>query len=354
MAKLRIALCLEDREYQTRFTTCIMNHYMNQFEIHVFTDFKEFLLSEPGLYHGIILSGYKDEISKTEPAELERFIYLYDEPEVLFPEKMQVTFVNMFQDVSQIIDVVLSQVKEELQEMAMDARMVTGTRYIGLYALSRVEYQMPFGITLGTILSERERVLYIDLGENSGLSALIGKESEQGLEELLVMAESGKYSRNRMMACIGKLDHLDYVYPAVNPERISETVGGTFVKMLTMMVQELEYTVIILNFGTRFIGLFELMNRCKKIFLLSRNNQMVMWREDDFFREIHKKGYELLLQRIHRVELPELEISYEGYERAVEQWKWNSLGEYVRKLVVQEDIFAGISRENSTTGITRN
>ena len=60
MAKLKLALCMEDREYQNRFTNCILNHYQNQFELHVFTDIEEYMENREQVFHGMILSGYSD------------------------------------------------------------------------------------------------------------------------------------------------------------------------------------------------------------------------------------------------------------------------------------------------------
>ena len=60
--------------------------------------------------------------------------------------------------------------------------------------------QLPFAVTLSSILSENEKVLLLDLQENSGLSQLMGEFYSSGMEELLVMAESGKYDA---VICLG-------------------------------------------------------------------------------------------------------------------------------------------------------
>ncbi len=46
---------------------------------------------------------------------------------------------------------------------------------LAVYSLAENEMQLPFAVTLSSILSENEKVLLLDLQENSGLSQLMGE-----------------------------------------------------------------------------------------------------------------------------------------------------------------------------------
>lgn len=339
MGKLKLALCIEDREYQNRFTNCIMNHYQNQFELHVFTREEEFEEGAEANYHGIIFSGYRRLLDDFMERPHENLVYLYDEEiESVIPED-GITYVDKYQEVNRIIEVVLSKVKEEVRQVRTTGNLALKTRFIGIYSLAQKEQQIAISLTVASILSEREKVLFLDLQSNSGLSQLTQKESTTGLEELLVMAESGKYSRNRIMTGIGKMDHIDYVYPAKNTDRMSETVAATYLKLLQMLSNELDYSVIVINLGVRFVGFFELMNRCKQVLFLGKSDELSRWRELEFMEELRSKGYEILAQRIQRLQVPQGAITT-GCERPVEQWKWNGVGEHIRGALVTEEIIA--------------
>lgn len=340
MSKLKLALCIEDREFQNRFTNCIMNHYQNQFELHVFTKEEEFGECKAIQYHGIIISGYRKLIEEHLKENRENIVYLYDEEiESLTPIE-GLTYVDKYQEVNRIIEAVLARVKEEVRQVRVSGEISHGTRFIGVYSLAQKEQQLPVAMTVASILSEREKVLFLDLESNSGLSQLTKKDSTMGLEELLVMAESGKYSKNRIMTCIGKLDHVDYVYPAKNTDRMCETVAGTYLKLLQMIANELEYSAVVINLGVRFVGFFELMNRCKQVIFLGKDDELSNWREFEFMEELKSKGYEILSQRVQKLFIPSGTVSSAGYERPVEQWKWNEVGEYIRGALVQEDTIA--------------
>ena len=188
-----------------------------------------------------------------------------------------------------------------------------------VYSLAENEMQLPFAVTLSSILSENEKVLLLDLQENSGLSQLMGEFYSSGMEELLVMAESGKYSKSRMVSCIGHLDRTDVVYPLGNTECLCEVKNLTYQKLFQILAQEMNYTTIVLNLGSRFMGFFELLGSCQKIFLMKSRGGLGQWREKEFLTEIQKRGEERLSENLREIQLP-LVVSPAGILRRFGQF----------------------------------
>ena len=156
-----------------------------------------------------------------------------------------------------------------------------------------------------------------------------------GLEDLLVMAENKSFSRSRLMACIGHKHGMDYIYPAENTECICEASGGSYLSMLTLIEQELSYDVVILNLGARFQGFFEVLNRCSAVYFMQRKGGLCQWREYEFREELKRKGYGELEQRLTRIEPPVIAATG-TFDRLIEQWKWNELGDLIRRYAAQE------------------
>lgn len=333
MGKIKLALCIEDREYQNRFTNCILNHYQSKFELHVFTKIEEYLQHQKEEYHGVIISGYENCLREIMNGTSECVVYLYHEDSLLKEPIEGVIYVDKYQEVNKIMENVLGGIKEEVRQVVVNGELTSQTKFIGVYALSQNEYQMPIAMTMASIYSEREKVLFLDLQGNSGLSQLATKEYEQGLEELLVMAESGKISQNRILSCIGHLDHIDYIYPAKSIDRLCEADVSSYLKLLQMITKEMEYSLVIINFGVRFVGFFELMNRCKRIYYLWKEDEMSKWRELELQEEMRSSGYEVLVHRLQRLDVGTNPISVFGCERVVEQWKWNNIGNYIRSML---------------------
>ena len=175
--------------------------------------------------------------------------------------------------------------------------------------------------------------LLLDLQENSGLSQLMGEFYSSGMEELLVMAESGKYSKSRMVSCIGHLDRTDVVYPLGNTECLCEVKNLTYQKLFQILAQEMNYTTIVLNLGSRFMGFFELLGSCQKIFLMKSRGGLGQWREKEFLTEIQKRGEERLSENLREIQLPSVATPVVSCERLVEQWKWNEFGDSIRRMM---------------------
>ena len=267
MRRARLGLCIGDREYGDRFTSCLMNHYRDQLELHMFSQ-KEALQENWKTLDAIVLS---DDLAGENRIECEiPQIYLFDGNENVDKDvEKGVVFVDKYQEVNKIVDEILKQIGEEIKNASGGVKQKL--QVLAVYSLAENEMQLPFAVTLSSILSENEKVLLLDLQENSGLSQLMGEFYSSGMEELLVMAESGKYSKSRMVSCIGHLDRTD---------------GG-----------------------------------------------LGQWREKEFLTEIQKRGEERLSENLREIQLPLVVSPVVSCERLVEQWKWNEFGDSIRRMM---------------------
>ena len=188
-------------------------------------------------------------------------------------------------------------------------------------------------MTLASVLGEKEKVLFLDLQENSGLSQLIPDQTTTGLEELLVMAESGTYSTGRMVSCIGHMEHMDYVYPVENSECLCETGGAVYQNLIQVLAKELNYETVIINLGSRFSGFFDMMNDCQSIYLMKSSGALGQWRQKEFRRELELHGFWQMDDRIHEMSVPIPVNKSVSCESLIKQWEWNEFGDYIRRMI---------------------
>lgn len=330
MRKIRLGLCLLDQEYGERFTACLMKHYQDQFELHIFTDMQMTLKSCNGL-DGVVLSEWEESylaLTDTVPV-----IMLYDSEQCAEPQEGGLFFVDKYQEVNKIVDEILRHIGEEIRQVQENGHLRQRLRTFAVYSLSENEYQLPLAVTLASIMCEKEKVLLLDLQENSGLSQLLGGSKDAGLEELLVMAESGKYSRGRMIACVDHLDNLDVVYPVCNTECLCEAQAQTYHKLLQLLSEEMGYTTIILSMGSRFVGFFDVLASCEDVFLMKGRGNLGQWREKEFRVEMEKHMNTAVEDHIRTVELPRVSAPMISCERLVEMWKWNEFGDSIRRMI---------------------
>lgn len=334
MQKVKLAVCIGDKEYEGRFLNCLMKHYPNQFELYVL---KEPEGMEPQRRYDVILASDlpKEGILAMEKRG-EPLVYLFDSRDSSgYPETKEAVLVEKYQEVNRIMEKILSCVSEEGDITAACGTIPAKARRVAVYSLTETGYQLPFALLMGGILGEKEKVLFIDMQEHSGFSQVREKDQLLGLEDFFIMAAGGNYSRTRMLSGIGRLGSLDYVYPVEQGEFLGEIQGETCRNMLAMIDAELEYDVILVNLGTYFPGFVNFLSDCHSLYLLEGHGGSCPWREASFLKEMEQSGNEEWKERIHRVEIPALSGIGSTYEELADQWKWNEMGELIRRITAQ-------------------
>ena len=307
-----------------------MNHYQEQVELHIYSENAE--LKRDRKSYDIVLI---DDVKNAEKWGGEvPVLCLYDSKEgTEKQEEGGVYWVEQYQEVNRIVDEILKQVGEEIQCVCQGERLPGKAQILGVYSLAENEYQLPFAVTLATLMGEHEKVLLLDLQENSGISQLTGTDCRMGLEELLVMAEKGRYATNRLISCIAHLENIDVAYPVYNTECLCEAQMKTYQKLFHTLAKEMGYETIVLNFGTRFVGFFETLDICQQVYLMKSRGGIGQWREKEFFEELDQRNLEQVRQKIQSVEIPLMTTPIISCERLVEQWKWNEFGDRIRNLM---------------------
>ena len=170
--------------------------------------------------------------------------------------------------------------------------------------------------------------------ENSGLGA--EEEPISGMEDVMAMAQTQKYTRGRLISAIGHIRQWDYIYPVRNTECLCEGDYRLYQSLLQMMEKEMNYEVILLNFGVRFQGFFRVISECSDCFLLGeecRNG----WREKAFYEEIEKRERKEGKTPLIRMDMPPLTAKESSPHKIAEQWMWNEPGELLRQILRKEN-----------------
>ena len=198
MKKVKLGIYLEEDEYRQRFTCYFMNHYKDQIEIYIYTDMEQLLQAAGGTID--VALAEETDCWNREDIPL---VQLVDETPLQTEEG--VFYVEKYQEINKIVDEILKHVGSEVKNLHNEGSINGSTRVIGIYSLADNQYQLPFAMTLGSIMGEEAKVLVIDFQENSGLSKVLESQDGHNLEEILTMAESGRFSANRINACITSL-----------------------------------------------------------------------------------------------------------------------------------------------------
>ena len=328
MKKTKLAICMADLEYQTRFVSCFMNHYNHQYELHVFTTSQQMEESNPMEYAVIITGEYTtDELAIfVEKGEIILKLEESFGKENVLEEKIICT--EKYQEVYKIVELIQRLVADKTQGNRLRN---TGCEWIGVYSLTQEMYQAPFAALLGKIYGEQQKVLVLDLQSYSGLNTMECEMGAMGLEDLLSVAQTGNYSKGRVLECIRHEFCWDYICSVQNQQCLAEGTKELYESMIEMLVQELGYEVIIINFGSMFMGQLDLMEMCHCTYLLNTKCSEGGWREQVFEKELLRQGKENLLQAIRKIEIVQNAGKEVTWRSLAEKWTWGQIGEMLRQ-----------------------
>lgn len=321
MEKVKLAICIGDEIYQQRFVKCLMNHYREQYELHVFGTLSELIRENNRQYGGFILGECNLEEIGWDEERKEKTLILSEE--------------NKYQEVFKIVEALEIQLGNKKLEGRQPKEFQK--KVFGIYSLTIPHVQIPFGAVLASILGEQEKTILIDLQTNSGLNMLQEEAGLQlGMEDLMAIATSGSYTKGRLLSAIRHHQSWDYVYPVKNSACLLEATGEVVQRMVELLVSELGYETVIINFGGATAEMDKVIALCDTCFFLYSRGDVGIWREKQFVEEIERRGKEDVLNRIHRMEIPSISSGDGGWEKVADQWKWGSMGDGLRKLIREE------------------
>ena len=134
MKRVRLGVCIADREFSDRFVNCLVKHYRNQLELHMFTELTR--LWEAVRDVDVALLEAQDlcemeggaDWSEKPPCPV---VALFDSEEMeSFEEKGGVYLVEKYQEVNKIVDEIMKHIGEEIRDVTQNGSLPARARAI--------------------------------------------------------------------------------------------------------------------------------------------------------------------------------------------------------------------------------
>ena len=139
----------------------------------------------------------------------------------------------------------------------MKMTLQVNTKIIGFFSPIRRCSQTTMGLTLGQIMAEKCKTLYLNFESLSGFSHLLGYSGGKELSDLIFLLETTPERFGiHLRSCVKKLDNLDYIPPMSAMHQLLLINAETWQRLIEALVEEGGYEVII------FIATFSLKLAC--------------------------------------------------------------------------------------------
>lgn len=208
---------------------------------------------------------------------------------------------------------------------------------LGVYSPIKRTLKTSFALTLGQILAKEKAVLYINLEDYAGFESLMGKEFQSNISDLMYFArqDSGNLIY-KLSAMVHNLGNLDYIPPVFSPQDIRSVTLNEWLMLLEQIQIYSTYDTIIIDFGDLVDELYELINRCDRIYMPVREDSISIAKLEQYESVLRIGEYEEILGKTKKLKMP-FHNSFGNRESYVEQLIWGELGDFVRKLIREEE-----------------
>ena len=242
-------------------------------------------------------------------------------------------FIDKYQDSDTIARLVCDYAGEAYAQMKDS---LGGCRLLGVYSpIARCGKTM-FCLTLGQVLAQSQKTLYLNLENCSGLEGLLQANWREDLADLIFAARSEReHFRARLEGIVKSFGMLDICPPSFFPEDLRETGVSEWMQFFSSLAQAGEYQAIILDIGDQIKDIPELLNMCSAAFLPLLADPVSRSKLSQFEKNLEALSMEDLRRSMIRLYLPSGSTRSLG-SSLLDDLMYGAMGQFVRKLVEEE------------------
>ncbi len=192
-----------------------------------------------------------------------------------------------------------------------------------------------FAVTLGRILAESSKVMYLNMEECSGLSALTGTVYRRSLTDLIYAMRQGTLDEGMVGSAVYQLGRLDYIAPVSCAEDLAEIRPPELARLAECLAMEEHYQILILDTGDLGRDAFPLLERCGVIYAPMTDDAVSRAKMAEWQDQLLAYGGEDLTGRVRILHLPQpaCPTTAEGF---FDSLLYGEVGDLVRELLRED------------------
>ncbi len=335
MKKSIFAVCDLDSSY-----ACHLMDYLNEkkstpFEVQAFTsveNLKEFAAQQP---IEILLISTRAMCNEIRELPISRVVILSEGEQFQKTDLEEYPFVYKYQSSDQLISEVMEYYAATNPETCLFTTTAK-TKLIGIYSPVGRSGKTSFALALGEILAETKQVLYLNLEEYSGFEELFNLHYRADITDLIYYARQKEGNLiYKLNSVIQSFHSLQYIPPALFSADLRDVSGEEWMTFLQEIMTYCEYDVIILDLGSQVDELFQLLQKCERIYMPVLQDEIAKAKLAQYDKLLTMLDLREMSEKTSRILLPTVRLRRE--DDVTQQLVWGEMGKYVRRLLWEEE-----------------
>ena len=335
MKKSIFAVCDLEASYACNLTEYLNEKKTTPFEVQAFTNVESLKSFAKDQEIEILLISTRAMCHEIKELPVKRTIIL-SEGEKL-EDLEEYPFVYKYQSSDQLLAEVMEYYVEDHPRTCLMTAASHKTKLYGVYSPIGRTRKTLFSLALGEILAEQKQVLYINMESFSGFEELFGVSYRADLSDLIYFARQKDGSIvYKLNSVIQTFRELEYIPPAVSPADLRDVTGEEWMAFLDELMNYCEYDVIILDLSEQAEDVFQILNRCDRIYMPVQEDLISRSKLAQYEKLIRMLELEEIHEKTKRIRIPVQTISKEN-GNITQQLVWGEIGNYVRRLLWVEE-----------------
>lgn len=328
-----LAICDYERKYVYKLAKYLSGKKQFPFRVMAFDNLEKLAAFSKENPIEILLIGEGMEESSLTGLGIGQIFYLCEENQ---EDEEEHPFIHKYQSGTAIMKRIIALYAEGESQKAMPiaGNGKKNMEIIGVYSPIGRCLQTSFSLILGQILAKKKRCLYLNFEAYSGFSMLLEKEFHHDFMDLMYFLKegSGKFVY-KLASMVDSIGSLDFIPPAVSFLDILEMEGEKWQLLLDELERSTDYEVVILDLSDHVRGLFEILERCNRIYTITKQDGMALAKIDQYEKLLTYMKKDELLKKTITCKIPVFkQVPYRMIYLSHSQ-----LADYVKNLLKEQE-----------------
>ena len=187
-----------------------------------------------------------------------------------------------------------------------------------------------FSFVLASVYAEQCRSLFISLDEFCMLEELRQKENEKDLADIMFLYRQNPEEGFWQTGMFGRIHGLEYIPPVTFPWDLRQIRTEELAELIRWAAGRGGYERVILDIGEGGDSPLELLDVCEKIYMPELDDPISAEKIDSFEKYMDKSGNQQLLEKIIKIQLPQIRL--EAETAGIESLLWSPMEAFVREM----------------------
>jgi len=330
MEKNKLVICDTEEGYARKMYEYMQSKYSDIYEIMLFTNELAFAEYVKENYADFLLLSNNSMRIEIPDKHVGQTVVLSDSQDYILEEPA----VYKYSSADSIMQEVMSlYATTDKMNTVSGRRKGEKIKVIGIYTPIRRSFQTTFALTLGQILAKDSKTLYLNFESFSGFDVLSGKLTKTDLLDLVYFAECAEDSFSyRLNSITESIGNLDYIPPTKVYTRFSEINKDQWLKLIDVISEKTEYEFLILDLSEHVVGLFEILDRCDRIYTITSKERTASAKMAHYENMIREGEYKSILDRTSNIDIP----YFREIPSAFEMLPYSELAVHIKNILKSE------------------